>query len=143
MAHKTPKTLRKLVELFLQPRSITLALAALGFVVTVGILGYKIPCPFYELTGWHCPGCGISRLFLALFDINFYQAFRWNPFVFILLPFAIFLLLDYVLKYIADSQNSLYYKIPSGFWTGLLVAVIVYGILRNLPAFAFLAPTAI
>ena len=43
-------------------------------------------CPIKALTGLNCPGCGITRMFVALFHGDIYQAFRYNPLVFIELP---------------------------------------------------------
>ena len=48
-------------------------------------LNIGIPCIFHELTGLYCPGCGITRMFFAIIELKFYDAFRYNPLVFILL----------------------------------------------------------
>ena len=54
---------------------------ALGTVYLVWLLltGIRIPCPFYELTGLPCPGCGTTRMFLALFRLDLPAAFAYNP----------------------------------------------------------------
>ena len=49
----------------------------------------RIPCLFHELTGYLCPGCGITRCFISILHGDFVKAFNYNKLVFCLLPFAI------------------------------------------------------
>lgn len=44
-----------------------------------------IPCFYYATTGFLCPGCGMTRMFLALARLQIPEAFAWNPVVFVLL----------------------------------------------------------
>lgn len=120
---------------------VALVLTLLGFVYLLLIdLGISIPCFFYKLTGFYCPGCGITRMFLSMLCLDFYQAFRFNPFLFILLPF--FLILG-IFQYERWLFNQKYVVIPNFVWNSLLIITILYGILRNLDIFSFLAPTLI
>ena len=93
-------------------------------------------CPIKAITGLECPGCGITRMFVALFHGNIYQAFRYNPLVFIELPILIILILLY--KFNKKSR-----KVVNILFVILLVITIVYGVLRNIPMFYFLAPTEV
>ena len=95
-----------------------------------------IPCFFYKQTGLYCPGCGITRAFLSLLQLNIYQAFRYNMIVIILLPFFIAYL---IYKWIFKGKK----KIPNIIWCCLLIFTISFGILRNIPMFSFLAPTLV
>lgn len=36
-------------------------------------------CHVREVTGVDCPGCGTTRSFVAFFDGDLAQAFRWHP----------------------------------------------------------------
>ena len=49
-------------------------------------IGFGIPCMFHILTGLDCPSCGISRMCMALLQLRFADAFRYNPAIFCLLP---------------------------------------------------------
>lgn len=140
-AHQTsPSVVRQ--SLF-KPSNITLVLVAVGFVALTRIFNIETPCPFYKITGLHCPGCGITRMFLAILQLNFYQAFRYNPLVFCLLPFATLLFVDYVIRSFKNISGSLYTRLPDQLWSILLIIALVYGILRNVPFFNFLAPISI
>lgn len=98
------------------------------------VFNFTIPCLFHEITNLYCPGCGITRMFLALFKLDFYQAFRYNPLVFILLILSI-------VYFLVKKIGKLNFKLPNYIYYYLLVIVIIYGILRNIPLFSFLAPT--
>lgn len=93
-------------------------------------------CPIKTITGLDCPGCGITRMFVALFHGNIYQAFRYNPLVFIELPIIFILLVLYKFK-------KEYRKVINIIFIVLLIITIVYGVLRNIPMFYFLAPTEV
>lgn len=99
-------------------------------------IGIGIPCVFHELTGLYCPGCGITRLLFSLLELNFFQAFRSNPLVFILL---ILIILYLILKLILKRFN-INLTIPNYIYYFLLIIVILFGILRNIPGFVFLTP---
>lgn len=99
-------------------------------------IGIGIPCVFHELTGLYCPGCGITRLLFSLLELNFFQAFRSNPLVFILL---ILIILYLILKLILKRFN-INLTIPNYIYYFLLIIVILFGILRNIPGFEFLTP---
>lgn len=102
-----------------------------------------IPCIFHEITGFYCPGCGITRCFNALVHLDFYQAFRYNALVVILLPLFLFYVFLTIYERLNKSKSTILHKIPNYVWWGLVVIVIVFGILRNLPDFEWLAPTSI
>lgn len=102
-----------------------------------------ISCLFHELTGLDCPGCGITRLLFSLLELDFYQAFRYNPLIFISLPFLIFYLIDYIIKTFTNRSNYLYKRINNKTWLILFFIVLIFGILRNVPGFEFLKPTDI
>jgi hypothetical protein len=48
-----------------------------------------IPCPFHELTGEICPGCGMTRACVALAQGQFTTAWSFHPFAFVLVGLSI------------------------------------------------------
>ena len=89
-----------------------------------------VPCPINYVTGLYCPGCGITRMLFSIIKLDFYQAFRYNPLIFILFfPSAILYLNFLYCQY--KNKVSWYIKIPRVVWYILLVLLLVYGVVRN------------
>lgn len=65
-----------------------------GAIFGVGVLyaflilhtPFRIPCLFREVTGLQCPGCGTSRMALALMRFDIPAAFAYNPVAFFSFP---------------------------------------------------------
>lgn len=91
-------------------------------------------CYFYVWTGLYCPGCGITRAILSLLRGDFYQAFRYNPFVIGTVPVI-------VIAWVAlfKQHRLLLTKIMQSY----MYLCFAFGILRNLPCTSFLAPTCV
>ena len=107
------------------------------------ITGLGIPCIYHEILGWHCPGCGISRMFFSMMELDFYQAFRFNPLLFILFPFGLFLFIDAVYAYLYERETKYFKKIPNYVWIILLFITVIFGVIRNIEPFTYLAPTEV
>ena len=63
-------------------------------------------CVIKWIIGYPCPGCGMTRAVFSLIQFDFIQAFRYNPFVY-LLPFLFlgiaFQHIDFVKKIISNK----------------------------------------
>lgn len=98
-------------------------------------------CLLYESTGIHCPGCGGTRAAEALVLFNFSEAFRQNVWavsaVVIGLPFLMLAALR--IRFPQVKLLQIFRWKPWMVW--LLVGTIaIFGVLRNFPAFDWLAP---
>lgn len=109
-------------------------------IILCAIFHISIPCPIYSTTGLHCPGCGVTRMLREIFKLNFYQAFRYNMLLFILMPFFMFYIINNIYCIITHKENkALYKKIPINLIYILIIILLLFGILRNI--FPILAPT--
>lgn len=103
--------------------------------------GFFPVCPLYYLTGIHCPGCGLTRGFHALFHGDVLTALHFNA----LLPaYALvfgFMLVSMILVAVRGRGLSWRIVSPSAMY-GFLVLAAVFFVLRNLPFYPFtlLAP---
>ncbi|MBP3412591.1 MAG: DUF2752 domain-containing protein [Oscillospiraceae bacterium] len=103
------------------------------------LTGWGIPCIFHELTGLCCPGCGISRFFLCLLRLDLLGALSQNLAVAILLPLWLTVgLIEFLWNPPALNRGSRLNRI---LLTGSLILLLIFGLLRNLPAFSFLLPS--
>jgi hypothetical protein len=98
-------------------------------------------CPLHALTGYDCPGCGLTRSVYALLHGEIGRAIDHNVLVVLLLPLA-------VLGFATWTARRLGYRTPDlprwRPWMTVAAAVIVFGfmIVRNLPGFEYLRATA-
>lgn len=113
--------------------------SALAYVCIIRVFGRGLYCPIWTLTGWYCPGCGVSRMCLRLLRLDFAGAFRANRLLFVCLPLILGLLLDRAVRYIRAGERGTP-RWEERTWLALAGLFLVYGVVRNLPAFSFLAP---
>ncbi len=93
-------------------------------------------CPLYSMTGFACPGCGLTRGFHALFHGDVLTALDYNA----LIPgFTLvlgFLFLSMVLVAVRGRGFGISMLSPK-LLAGVLVLLLVFGVVRNLPVYPF------
>ena len=95
-------------------------------------------CPFRALTGFHCPGCGTLRGLHQLLHGHLMEAFSFNPLMVLFLPFLGYALVSNAV-FSAGGRSLPGFRLPAtGIWL-LLAAIILFWILRNVPAYPFSA----
>lgn len=102
------------------------------YYIFIKITGLALPCIFNKLTGLLCPGCGITRAVLACARLDFGSAFRYNPYVCIVIPAIIFIICRMDYRYIKDGSFRLT-TIENIIVYAAIVGAVVFTILRNIP----------
>lgn len=98
----------------------------------------KSVCLFKNLFDIYCAGCGGTRMIVSLLELDFYQAFRYNPYLFVLLS-CVLLYGMYCLLFRMLRKR---YCVPNIKWLYvILFSATLFMVLRNLPGFEFLLPT--
>lgn len=107
-------------------------------LITIVIYAYFNPeehlffpkCPFFQLTGLKCPGCGSQRAIHQLLNGNFTMAFHHNAFLMILMPWlcAITVCQFSISSRLKETRNKLLHKWIVNLYVVLL---ILWWILRN------------
>ena len=90
-----------------------------------------LPCPFHLLTGLDCPGCGVTRMCLALLRLDLSAAWSSNPGLLVLSPLLLGLLSWRAVTYIRTGNRRFTRGETFLCWT-LVVIFLLYGLLRNL-----------
>jgi hypothetical protein len=99
------------------------------------------PCPTYSLLGWHCAGCGSTRAVHSLLRGDLSQALAYNALLVLALP--VLFPVGIVAAFAAlRGKPPPWRKLPAWLFVSLLVVLLLYTVLRNLPypPFDALAP---
>lgn len=101
-----------------------------------------LPCAFHRVTGLWCPGCGLTRGTHALFTGHPVEALGYNLFTPLALVGIVLAWATWALRCWGRAVRSPFERMPERWGQGLLVLVLVYGVVRNLPFAPFhsLAP---
>lgn len=73
-----------------------------SFYIMLNLLGIHIVCYFKSLTGIPCPGCGLTRAYLALFKGNLSKAFFYHP----LFIVPVIVLLYFIIPKFKNSKHN-------------------------------------
>lgn len=118
-----------------------LLLITLLYIAVHHLTGLAIPCVFHLITGLYCPGCGTGRMFFAILRLDFYAAFRANPYVFVLIPIFTIYFFAEIRAYLKGQPRKVS-RAEYTFFIFVLAGLIIFGVLRNIPYFSYLAPSA-
>ena len=91
--------------------------------------GFGIPCLFRRITGFKCPGCGITHMLLHIIRFEPGAAFHDNPFLFLSLPF---LMAETGFAYYLHRKGNKTPKWNTVMVFSYLILLIGFGIFRNI-----------
>ena len=115
-----------------------LGLAAVVFFFDPTTHHFYPRCQFHRLTGWNCPGCGMTRALYALLHGNLAAALQDNALFILGLGAAMIRGAWFGWNSFRGRVNGEFF--PAKFLWLLLAGVLVFTVLRNLPAFVLLSP---
>jgi len=118
----------------------TAVFASAGVVVLRAVEpGALWPCAFHAITGLHCPGCGLTRMLHGLVHGDVTRAWSMNPLAMIALPLLAIMLVQW---WLAKPLLPAWLDRRAHDGRLWIVALIAFGVLRNLPfaPFAWMAP---
>ena len=114
---------------------------AIGLIYSVFYLiaGFGIPCPIKAVTKLYCPGCGISRMFIALLHFDIPAAFSSNCVVFCLFPFFLAGYIRHSYCYIRYGKRGIS-KAENVLLIITAVILLAFGVIRNIFPVDILVP---
>jgi hypothetical protein len=122
---------------------VLLAVATLGFLYVFNPATTSLypTCPFFWATGCYCPGCGTLRALHQLVRGHLSAAFGLNPLTVASLPFLGYWVVSEAKLAVMGYPLRKIFLSPRAVWA-LLVLILAYWVLRNLPFYPFtvLAP---
>lgn len=105
-----------------------LAAAGVLYLIWMRTVGVGIPCPFRLMTGWKCPGCGVTHMLMALSRLDFAAAREENVFLFYTSPVIFFEILFAAYLYLKNKKMPRWNEAFLAFFCVLLLA---FGVYRN------------
>lgn len=112
---------------------LVLLLVSLYYFFNPTVSNFFPKCPFHTITGLYCPGCGSQRAIHDLMHLNIFEAINHNALMFFAFTFGIGLYL-----YSKKKFSDLIYHPKSPLI--IFGIIFLFGVLRNLDKFHFLAP---
>lgn len=106
-------------------------LAGFAYAVFVQVTQLSIPCVFHRLTGYLCPGCGITRLAMATLHGDFEAAKQANTFIWYLFPFAAVYASYRLLKYVRNNDTG-FSVLEIVLLMIVMVMTLAWGVYRNI-----------
>lgn len=117
-----------------------LILLTLGITIAcLAIYIFQIPCAIKRFFGVYCAACGTQRMLTSAVNLDFAQAFKYNPLMFCLTPIVAILYIVESVKYYKTGEilKSRFIK----FTIAIIVIIsLIFMVLRNMDKFSFLAP---
>lgn len=110
-----------------------IVLLMLGFAYLFFFQRFEIgiPCLVYKLTGYKCPGCGMTHALSEVWNGNYLGAWRYNALSITVLPIVcIYLLYRSVKEQLGNGDG--FYIWEYIILTILFVVVLFYGYIRNI-----------
>jgi len=93
-------------------------------------------CPLYSITGFACPGCGLTRGFHALFHGDVIGALDFNALIPVWAAIFGYVAVSMVLLAVRGRGLPMWPTAPRFMWV-FMIALMVFGALRNVPAYPF------
>ncbi len=126
-------------------RAVALILLGLALVIAATVFFFNPTthhfypvCQFHRLTGLDCPGCGMTRAAYALLHGDWQTALHDNALLVAVLGGLALRGGWLAVNRARGRRNGELFR-AKWLWP-LLVVAVVFAVLRNLPAFAFLSP---
>lgn len=99
------------------------------YYLWIRLTGVAFPCVFHRLTGLDCPGCGLTRMCLALIHLDVPNAYQSNPVGLVMMALWNLIALIRFLGRPAWMQTRSFMKASIGV---TMLVMLLWGIGRNL-----------
>ncbi len=106
----------------------------LFFVIALTVYASTFGCVLRRVTGISCPGCGLTRAYLACFRLELAEAFSFHPLFLILPPYVLYMLHRLVFNFPGSQRLTI---TLTAVMTALLLVVWLIRLALRDPVVAF------
>ena len=111
--------------------SVIILIVGLLYGLFVKKTGIAVPCMFYRLTGWKCPGCGVTRMCVALLQLRWRDAFWFHPMLFVQLPVLGLIAIRNVVTYVKNGVSRVTRPETAVIYI-CIVLLVIFTVFRNM-----------
>ena len=108
---------------------ILMVILILTFYYFYNIYNIGIPCVFKTITGYNCPGCGLTRAVGEIINFDFKKALEYNSSVFIVLPLLIYYFSNSIYSWLFDKKKK---ELPKIIIVLMIIYLILHTIIKNI-----------
>lgn len=121
----------KIKKLIISEITISLSILMLYFICNSNLLNLVPKCIVNENFNILCPSCGATRCVICIFNLEFLNAFLYNPLIFVLIIYFILLNFIYIYNTLFNKKalRLLYYK---NIYIILIISILLFTIFRNI-----------
>jgi len=91
-------------------------------------------CPMLAVTGFACPGCGLTRGFHALFHGDIVTAIDFNAMVPIWAVIIAWVFVSLLILTVRGRGLKMWPTNPRFLWV-MMIGMVIFGVLRNIPLY--------
>ena len=110
-----------------------LAILGIGYLILIQTTTLRIPCLFRAYTGFKCPGCGVTRMCVAILHGDWRTAWKENSMLLILLPAILGYCMFQEIGYVVNGERKSV-KSDNLFLGTIIGILLLFGICRYLLA---------
>ncbi len=126
----TPDPRKRRIRKLLVAVAVVLMLG-IGYALLLHFTGAALPCPIRRLTGYECPGCGVTRMCMSLLSGDIESAWHYNAAIMCAIPMGIAVAADLAYRYVGSGTKRLHPWANALVWI-MIVGFLAFGILRNI-----------
>lgn len=114
--------------------NISILLFSISFVVIAVNGVIKLECIFKSIIDIRCPGCGLTRSFRSILNLDFYTAFKYNILGIPLFIIGIITFLSLIIDIIRNDDKTINYifKFLKKYYVGIIILLIITTIINNI-----------
>lgn len=99
------------------------------FIIAIYLIITRFTCLIKYITGFPCPACGITRAYKALLNLNFSEAWNYNPLYWFIPPVVLFIITTEKPLFNSEKKHTLFFV----FVFIIIISVYIYRMVLLFP----------